>query len=286
MHHTTPAQAKVILADIFNRAAPTYGQVGPGYFDYFGQRLVEQAGLAPGMRVLDVGTGRGAVLFSAAKAVGPAGCVTGIDLSAEMVRATNADIERRELLNACAQVMDAEHLIFPEAAFDAITCAFSIFFLSDRDAVLREFHRLLRPRGRLAISIWGAEAETEVARWRWYDELVQRFLPSSVGSSPSNPGREMDTPDQLAARLTAASFVGVSLQSETKAFLYTSPEDWWQERWSLFFRVALERLEPDALTDLQSEALTHTRGMQVRGELLTERNAVYVTARKGPGQEG
>ena len=280
MQQSTPEQAKLMMAGVFNRAAATYGQVGPGYFGYFGQRLVEQAGLAPGMHVLDVGTGRGAVLFPAAQAVGPSGSVLGIDLAEEMVRATNAEIEQRGVLNARAQVMDADHLTFPEAAFDAITCAFSIFFLSDRDAVLSAFRRLLCPGGRLALSIWAEETPTEGARWRWYDDLVKRFLPSSSGSSPLNPGREMDTSEHLAARLTHAGFAEVRVQSETKAFPYITPEDWWQERWSLFFRVALERLSSDALVALQTEALAHARIMQAQGALITERNAVYVVARK------
>ena len=187
MQQPTPEHAKLMMAGIFNRAAPTYGQVGPGYFDYFGQRLVDQADLKPGMRVLDVATGRGAVLFPAARAVGTSGSVIGIDLAEEMVYGTNAEIEQRRVRNASARAMDADDLTFPEASFDAITCAFSVFFLSDRDAALREFHRLMRPGGRLAVSIWGEETRSEVARWRWYDELVRRFLPSSSGSSPLNP---------------------------------------------------------------------------------------------------
>ncbi|MBV9257218.1 MAG: hypothetical protein JO215_04260, partial [Ktedonobacteraceae bacterium] len=162
----------------------------------------------------------------------------------------------------------------------AITCAFSFFFLSDQDAVLSAFHRILRPGGRVALSIWAEETPIEVARWRWYDDLVKRFLQSSSGSSPLNPGREMDAPEQLAARLTHAGFAEVRVQSETKAFAYTTPLEWWQERWSLFFRLALERLSPQALAALQTEALAHARTMQAQGELITERNAVYVVARK------
>jgi ubiquinone/menaquinone biosynthesis C-methylase UbiE len=282
MQQSTPEQAKLMMAGVFNRAAATYGQVGPGYFRYFGQRLVEQAGLAPGMRVLDVATGRGAVLFPAAQAVGPSGSIIGIDLAEEMVHATNAEIEQRGVLNARAQVMDAEHFTFPDAAFNAITCGFAIFFLPDRNAALREFRRLLCPGGRLAISLWGEETRSEVARWRWYDELVKRFLQSSSGSSPLNPGGEMDTPEQLAARLTQADFADVSIQSEMMIFPYTTPEDWWQERGSLFFRVALERLSPDALAALQTEALAYAHTMQAQGELITERNAVYVVASKEP----
>ena len=131
--------------------------------------------------------------------------------------------------------------LFLGAAFDAITCAFSIFFLSDRDTVLKEFYRLLRPGGRVALSIWGEETRSEGVRWRWYDELVKRFGPSSSGSSPLNPGREMDTPELLAARLEGADWASVSIQSETKAFPYTTPEGWWQER-----------LSPEALAALKT----------------------------------
>ncbi len=104
--------------------------------------------------------------------------------------------------------MDADDLMFPEAAFHAITCAFSFLFLSDYDAVLSAFRRLLCPGGHVALSIWAEETPAEVTRWRWYDDLVTRFLPSSSGSSPLNPGREMDTPEQLAARLTHVASLG------------------------------------------------------------------------------
>ena len=89
----------------------------------------------------------------------------------------------------------------------------------------------------------------------------------------------MDTPEQVAARLTQADWASVRVQSETKAFAYTTPEYWWQERWSLFFRVALERLSPEALAALQTEALARARTMQAQGALITERNAVYVVAK-------
>jgi len=90
----------------------------------------------------------------------------------------------------------------------------------------------------------------------------------------------VDTSEQLAARLKGAGWASVRVQSETKAFAYASPEDWWQERWSLFFRVALERLSQSALAALQTEALAHARTMQAQGALITERNAVYVVAKK------
>ena len=56
------AQRKQIVSGIFDRAATTYGQVGPRFFSHFGRRLVELAQIPGSAKVLDVATGRGAQL--------------------------------------------------------------------------------------------------------------------------------------------------------------------------------------------------------------------------------
>lgn len=268
-----PEQEKARIAGVFDRASATYGQVGPGYFAYFGQRLIERAGLAPGMRALDVACGRGAALFPAAHAVGATGSVIGVDLSEGMVAATNAEIASRGLLNVTAQVMDAEHLAFPDATFDALTCGFALFFMSERDA-LAEFRRVLRPGGTLAISVWApvVPSSAEAARWRWHDDWLKRYLP--IDMTP--PTRE--TQEELAERITQAGFERILVQSDTAIFSYASPEEWWQARWMTIYRSALEALPPPALAETQAEALAHTREMQARGELITEMTALFTIA--------
>lgn len=58
---------KANIAGLYNRVAPLYGQVGPGFFAYAGEQLVDRMGIAEGAQVLDVGVGRGANLFPAAE---------------------------------------------------------------------------------------------------------------------------------------------------------------------------------------------------------------------------
>ena len=70
---------------VFDRAARTYGTVGPDFFSYFGRRLVDRMGITKNGRVLDVACGTGAALLSAAEAVG-AGLAVGADLSEPMLR--------------------------------------------------------------------------------------------------------------------------------------------------------------------------------------------------------
>jgi len=273
-------ETKARLSGIFDRASATYGHVGPSYFAYFGGRLVERAELKPGMRVLDVACGRGAVLFPAADRVGETGSVTGIDLSEGMVQATSVEIAERGMSNATALVMDAEHLTFPDATFDALTCGFAIFFMPASDALV-EFRRVLRPSGRLAISTWepASDSPEEIARWSWYDDLIKRYLPAPPETAASHNSASMQTPDQLADQVMGAGFRDVEIQKDSATFTYASPEEWWETRWSIYFRGALEALSPSVLAEMQAEALARTREMQQRGELITELTALVTLAR-------
>ena len=135
----------------FNKAAADY-DAGPGCFAHFGRRLATVANVAPGQRVLDVASGREAVLFPSAESVGPTGEVAGIDLADEMVGATNEEAGRRGL-SARVRVMDAEHLDFPDALFDRVLCGFGIMFFPDQPRALGEFRRVLKPGGRLGLSL-------------------------------------------------------------------------------------------------------------------------------------
>jgi ubiquinone/menaquinone biosynthesis C-methylase UbiE len=271
MDPDTSERAKSQIAGVFDRASTTYGQAGPAYFAYFGRRLVKYANLLPGMRVLDVACGRGAVLFAAAEAVGPVGSVTGIDLSAGMVDATQADILQRGVTQATAQVMDAEHLQFPDATFDALTCGFGLFFLPSLDTALTEFQRVLRPGGLLAVSTWGSRDR----RWSWYDDLVKRLRPGAPKLHAPFVAAEVNTPEKVTARLQQAGFSMVSVESETATFSFSSPEQWWNELWSLYFREPLERLSPEELASVKAEAMAHARDMFARNDLITERNVLY-----------
>ena len=117
----------------FNTVAPDY-DIG-GSFAYFGQRLVALVGIEQGHRVLDLASGRGAVLFPAAERVGEIGDVIGVDLADGMVEAANQEAIRRGL-SARVRAMDAEHLEFADASFDRVVCGFGLMFFPHLDRAL------------------------------------------------------------------------------------------------------------------------------------------------------
>lgn len=155
------------MADVFDRAAMTYDAVGVDFFSTVGRILVEDAGIRAGERVLDLGCGRGAVLFPAAERVGPEGSVTGVDLAPTMVQLTAQDAHERGLDHVMVQVMDVQEPSLPEHSYDVVTAYLVVFFLPDPPAALEAWRRLLVPGGRLAMTTFAGDDE----RWSWLEQV-------------------------------------------------------------------------------------------------------------------
>jgi len=239
------ARMKQEVAGVFGRAAPTYDRVGPRFFSHFGQRLVELARIPSGADVLDVATGRGAVLLPAAKAVGPHGRATGTDLSEGMVQETAGEISRLGLEHVRVCQMDAEHLKLPDESFDCVLCGFAVFFFPRVERALAEMRRVLRPGGRIALTTWETSFEEE---WKWFHELVKAHLPPEAETeqtpeSRSLPSPELDKPGGLERVMKAAGFTDVHVVSEVAEFVYPSDEVWWSSLWSHGARETVEAVE-------------------------------------------
>ena len=108
--------------------------------------------LAPGELILDVGCGAGTDSLVAAQMVGPAGRVSGIDMTPEMLDKARASA--RELGAANVEFVDgeAEDLPFDDGAFDVVISNGVIDLIPDKDAVFSEIHRVLEPGGRIQIA--------------------------------------------------------------------------------------------------------------------------------------
>ena len=247
-----PAQKeKERVIGIFDRAAATYDRVGPRVFSHFGQRLVDVAPLAPGLHVLDIAAGRGAVLFPAAQRVGGGGRVVGIDLSADMVRETAAEIRRAGLRHVEMRQMDAEHLEFPDATFDCVLCGFALWFFPDSAAALHEIRRVLKPGGSLTLTTW---AEDNPAQ-RFSRGVLRPFLsPGASGATRQNVP-QFNSTEQIHAGLSLAGFKDIREFAEAQNFVYGSGEDWWATLWSMGARGNLEKFTPEVLDQAKRAGL-------------------------------
>ncbi len=281
------AERKRHVAGVFGRAASSYDQIGPRFFSHFGRRLVEVAGIQAGSRVLDVATGRGAVLFPAAERVGLQGQVTGIDLAESMVQETAAELARRKMpANVSVRQMDAEALDFPDESFDYVLCGFALFFFPRLDHALSEFCRVLRRNGQVRVTTWGKDTDE---RWKWVDQLAEAYLPpepeANRETDPSAPPQpEFHTPTGLAAILNQAGFDKVQIIEETADFPYASAEECWSVWWSHGMRDMLEAIEqakgPEGLDEFKREAFKMMSEMKRAGGLSDLRHVLFGLATK------
>jgi O-methyltransferase/aklanonic acid methyltransferase len=265
------------IVGVFSRAAATYDRIGPQVFAHFGQRLVERAQLARGAAVLDIAAGRGAVLFPAARQVGPGGRVIGIDLSGAMVRETAADIRGTGWRHIEIQQMDAEHLDFPDGSFDLVLCGFALWFFPHPEQALHEFFRVLKPGGRVGLTTWTEDCPFLA----WYDRELASSMPQSAPPvARRGQGFRVDTPERLEAPLQQTGFVDIDITAEATDFIYADDEEWWLSLWSSGTRRRLERLEPPTLEQVKSEMLHKVQALKQADGIHTLWRALLPFAQK------
>lgn len=151
------------VASVYNRVA------APLQFGLPARDLVKALRPSSGARVLDVGTGTGAVALQMSAEVGPAGVVIGIDPAFEMLGFARTTASLRIAL---AQVPG---LPFPDAVFDVVTAGFVISHLADYGRGLAEMVRVCRSSGRIGITAWGDRSNAAARLW---SDIAGRYVPS------------------------------------------------------------------------------------------------------------
>jgi SAM-dependent methyltransferase len=132
-----------------DRAAEDERLVAQGrLFDPLTRRLLRQAGLAPGMRVLDLGSGAGNVARITAELVGPDGAVVGIERDPAAVELAR---RRTDAVNVEFRVGDVQTLEGVEDGFDAVVGRLILMYLPDPVAALRRAATRARPGGLLCM---------------------------------------------------------------------------------------------------------------------------------------
>lgn len=115
-------------------------------FDPFTRQLFEQAGVGPGMRILDVGSGAGDVAFLAGELVGPSGEVVGADRATAAVEWATARAQAGEIRNVRFLEGDPAVMDFDQQ-FDAVVGRLVLMYYADPITTVKKLVRHLRPGG-------------------------------------------------------------------------------------------------------------------------------------------
>lgn len=212
------------VAALFDRVADVYDTVDVPWFTPIAQGLVAELQPRPGERALDLGTGRGAALWPLVDAVGPAGHVTGLDLSTGMIDATRRSMgERGHQLPLDLVVGDAAA---PDPALgpvDIVAASLVLFFLPEPAAALQAWTALLAPGGRLGISTFGPRSPA----WARLDDVFTPHLPPQLLDARTSGTRGPFASDAgVEELLSAAGLVDVRTVTTTLPVHFDDVEQW------------------------------------------------------------
>ena len=244
-----PETIKRGIAGVFDRGAEFYDQVGVDFFAPAARDLVARASLQPGERVLDLGTGRGAVLFPAAQAVGPTGRVVGIDLSGRMVELAEADAAARGLQHVTVMQGDAEHPEFGDGSFDAVLAGLALFMLPDAASAVGRYAGLLTGGGRLCFTTFGQSDPNFDAAMR----ALGSFVPGGLPPRSDRQGA-LGSRHGITDLLTNRGFAPPAIDEITYESRFADFDHWLTWVWSHGGRFTLERIPAERLDDATNAA--------------------------------
>lgn len=220
--HERREEEKVTQYIYNNTVAAGYDQVFAHVSSHFIPFLLRAGRLAPGQRLLDIGTGTGLAAEAALAIVGPAGYVTATDISPDM-----ADRARQRLAgapNASVGVEDGQALSFPDENFDTVLCSLGLMFFPDPARGLAEFRRVLRPGGRAAVSV-------NTVPGRSYNTRVHCIMARYVPSLAPAASRlfSLGEAARLRTLFEAAGFLDVEVSTESHRFAVRSFETYFEQ---------------------------------------------------------
>jgi len=187
--------------------------------------MLELSMPGPGERVLELACGAGGAGLAAAERVAPGGEVVLTDVVAEMtaIAATRADA--LGLRNVSTRELDLERIDEPDGSYDVVLCREGLMLVPDPARAVREIRRVLRPGGRVALTVWGPRERNPWLVVVFDSVTAELGVPTPP---PGIPGPfSLEDADRLAGLLSDAGLADVVVRALPTPYRAASVDEWW-----------------------------------------------------------
>jgi ubiquinone/menaquinone biosynthesis C-methylase UbiE len=259
MQAEQPGEYALRAARTYGAAADHYGLAPLSFWDRYGSATVSRLRLAGGDSVLDLCCGAGASAIPAARAVGAAGRVLGIDVAGPLLELARARASREGLDNIEFRQGDALCTGRPDGSFDAVVCVFGVFFAPDMAVFVAEMWRLVRPGGVLAVTTWGPGLFEPANSHFW--ESVREVEPSLFKAF--NPWDAITTQGALEDLLSRAGVEHPAVVAFPGQHHLDHPDRFWDIVLGSGYRATVDALSREQRDRVQERLLGELRSRSV-----------------------
>lgn len=216
----------------------------------------------PGERVLELACGPGGLGLAAAEQVAPTGEVIISDVVAEMTSIAASRAAALGLSNVTARELDLEQIDEPDASYDVVLCREGLMFVPDPARAAHEIKRVLRPRGRFAVAVWGPRERNP-----WLG-IVLDAVSAQIGTPVPPPGVpgpfSLADPAKLSHLFSEAGLVDLVVSDLSVPMRAGSFEEWWERTCALAGPLAkmLASLSEEAKQAIRARAQDAVRAYE------------------------
>lgn len=187
--------------------------------------LIEQLDPRPGQTILDLAAGLGETGFLAARRVGETGRVLVTDFAPRMVGAARRRAAEFGVTNADFRQLDGERMDLESESVDGVVCRWGYMLMTDPGAAFGETYRVMRPGGRLALSVFGAPDRNPWASLVGRVLVAEKHIPPPVPGSPGIFG--LSDSKRMRELLIGAGFVSLDVADMSLTWRFPSLDAYW-----------------------------------------------------------
>jgi ubiquinone/menaquinone biosynthesis C-methylase UbiE len=252
------------LEEFWARFIEPSGQTGPNYWEYYAERLAQQALIPKDAAILDLGTYDGNVLFKAMKKMQAQCYGVGADIYCGGFRDGVQEVVGRGWEEKISFVqMDANNLGFLPETFHNVLANFvgwddcfdfERMKFTSPDKMMSEIMRVMRPGGQVGIGSWVEQSDID-----WIIEAFKKYLPES-GNDISCYSKE--NPEGQKVILRSSGFKDIRVFVETTNFVSPDAEMWWRQMIQAADEYYRQISDPNILEDFKEQVFTDLQKLQ------------------------